>query len=394
MRMGQGGAGATAPLRGLAAGGTEVRTPTEADIRLLWSASRLVPSAEQVAADAAGADVVYVLETAARQRVAPLFLHALALAGVDVSGADSWAIAQADAWQAHGCLAVPRAAAAALEPLCAEGFEPLLLKGLSLVERYPSRGLRPMDDIDLLLPRRDAERATRVLERAGWRRVGHTGREPGYDRAFRHPDAPGVPLELHYDFAEWRERPPALEGVKLWRARRPTTVFGRTAWTLPPEIELVALIAHAAKGYHLFNRLLWMVDLVAIAQTCTVDWDEVARLSDEAHRRVATSVALTQARRLGAGVPEALTTVPEVLARTGALDSLLDPARPFLLGTSPRWLAYVLTDDFGSKVRLATGDLLRPHSNKSRRQVIGDLARMAAHGAPELLRARLGRARR
>src|SRR5207249_2879053 len=110
---------------------------------------------------------------------------------------------------------------------------------LGLVDRYPAPGLRPMDDIDLLLPKALARQAVPVLERNGWARVRHPHRNPGYDFVFRHPAAPGVPLELHYQIARWGERPRGLDASDLWNARVAREVFGHPAWSLPPELEVL-----------------------------------------------------------------------------------------------------------------------------------------------------------
>jgi hypothetical protein len=267
------------------------------------------------------------------------------------------------------------------------------MKGLGLVERYPALGLRPMDDIDLLLPRNARRPAASVLERAGWRRVQHLGvNDPGYDLAFTHPSAPGVPLELHYDFAEWRERPAALAGDALWAARVPTTVFGQPAWMLPPELEIIALITHAAKWYHLFNRLLWIVDLEVVAATSAVDWDEVARIAGAARRRVATAVALRLVRRLGADVPDALVRLPRVISASRAIEDVLDPASPFLQAARPRWNVYLFVDGAREKLRFALGDLVQPPTGLSRRRVASELAGIVARAAT--VAARSARTRR
>ena len=60
------------------------------------------------------------------------------------------------------------------------GVEVLLLKGAALaLQYYPDAGLRPMDDVDFLVPRADAPGCMDLLERHGWRAWqmwAHTGR--------------------------------------------------------------------------------------------------------------------------------------------------------------------------------------------------------------------------
>ena len=367
----------------------EARIPRAEEIDLLWAAASPYPDLERVAAAAERADLPYVLETAVAHRVAALVLRALRTAGVEVDPASTWAVSQVKAWETHATLALPLATRMALAPLSDEGMAPLLLKGLALVHRYPAPVLRPMDDIDLLLPPRLTQWAAAVLKRGGWEPGKHTGTDPHYDLVFRHPAAPGVPLELHYQFIEWRERPPSLGGEELWARRTPTVVFDQAAYVLPPELELMTLIIHAAKGYHMFHRLLWAADLVVAAASNRLNWEEIDRLATLTRRRVATAVALRLAARLGADVPSELLEITPVLARARAIRALLDPARPFMPRTRPWWVSYALADTLAAKSKLAFGELVRPPRNKRRSEIVGDLARLVLEGGPALARARI-----
>jgi hypothetical protein len=363
--------------------------PSEADIELLWSGAAIAPDVERVAATAHDARLDYVLEVADRQRVGPLLLRSLRSAGVDVDAVAPRAVEQARLWEAHARLVLPAAASAALNPLDDAGLRPLALKGLALVDRYPAPGLRPMDDIDLLLPRDIIRPAAKALLESGWRQIHHQRPDPGYDVALRHSSAPGVPLELHYELARWQERTNGIDPRRLWAARVPIEVFGCPAWGLPPEVELLALIAHAAKRFHLFNRLVWVVDIAIVASTPSLDWDEVARITVDTRCRVPVAIGLRLARRLGAAVPDDLLELPPFIVRSGALANLLDPSRPFSVHGSQRWLGYVLADDVAGKIRLAAGDLIRPPRGEPRRQVVASIGRALQRAAPLVARAGL-----
>lgn len=364
------------------------RTPRIDEIELLWAAASPYSDPARVVAAAEGSDIHYVLETAAAHRLAPLVLRSLRTAGVVVDPRSRGAL-QAKAWEARAALALPAAAGAALVPLQRAGLEPLLLKGLALVHRYPAPGLRPMDDIDLLLPPRFTASAKSVLTRGGWVQGAHAGRDPRYDLAFQHDGAPGVPLELHYQFIEWRERSPRLDAEHLWSTRQPATVFGHPAFVLPAEIELMTLIIHAAKGFHMFDRLLWIADLVVVTRATDLDWHELGRLATVTRRRVATAVALRLAKRLGAEVPADLCKIAPAIAHVRALEALLDPSHPFLPRGNPWWLSYAFVDSIAAKGRLALGEFVRPPRRRRRRGVLGDLAKLAYHGASALARAQL-----
>ncbi len=376
-------------VRGGAVQSPDRYEPTQADVDLLWAGASIRPDLDAVRRAARDANIPSVLEAAVHHRVAPLVLRALGAAGVFVDRTEADAAAEGRAWEAHARLALPNAAKASLGPLTAGGFEPVLLKGLALVDRYPALGLRPMDDIDLLLPAGQTVDAAKVLEAAGWRRAKHLGEhDPGYDLVFAHPSVPGVPLELHFELTEWRERPRALEGRALWEARVPTTALGSPGWTLPAELELVVLVTHAAKAFHLFSRLIWIVDLAVVIGSTALDWDEVARLATRANRRVAAAVALCQARRLGAQVPDVLTTLPSALARSLTFRDAFSPEADFMPTKKKHWLSYLLIDDAPGKVRLAIADLIRPPFDSNRRRVARDLGGLVARGARSMLHAR------
>ena len=99
--------------------------------------------------------------------------------------------------------------AATVEVLRAAGVEVVALKGAALAFfHYPDPALRPMGDLDLLLrDPGDLARATKVLEKAGWRALFDTPRH----RVFARPDeriarpasedpANPVRIEIHTSF--------------------------------------------------------------------------------------------------------------------------------------------------------------------------------------------------
>ena len=373
------------------AGHPDRRAPAPAEIDLLWAAASPYPDLDRVTALADRAPLSRVIRTAVEQRVGPLVLRSLRNAGVPKEAVLDMDRADDAVWRAHARLAVPTAAAACLAPLDAGGLAPVVLKGLALAERYPAAGLRPMDDIDLLVPRYMVPPATKLLERAGWRRANHLGPGPGYDVPFVHPTVPGLPLELHYEFVEWRERSAGLSARRLWAARRPALVFGHEAYLLPPELEIVAMIAHAAKGFHCFARLIWTADVAVITRTSAVDWDRVAQTAVESRRQIATAIGLAQARRLGADVPAELTTLPRAIARTHAVQGLLDEGRPFVVSTGPTWsVPYALNDDLSSMLRRAAGDV-RTSWALGRGHAVGELFAFFLRGLPRLVRSRISR---
>lgn len=193
--------------------------------------------------------------------------------------------------------------------LCAaKDIEIIPLKGATLARRlYRDPGLRPMQDLDLLVRPEAAAAAGRALRGAGYRVPAHldeaaTQREHFhcvYERA-----AAGVKVELHWSLGEEAALPAAaLAG--LWQRSLPGPVPGQRA--LDEATELVVVAVHAWRHGILNpalvgeerlrpllfeplsgNRLLWLLDLHRLQRAGTADpglcraraweWDAAASL--------------------------------------------------------------------------------------------------------------------
>jgi hypothetical protein len=299
------------------------------------------------AAIAAGADLGFAGDIALAQRVAPLLARALERAGLEYPGEPWYDNMKADAnrCRAQAVLVRPRLAETLLEPLAAAGLEPLFFKGASIAPLYPAPGLRPMDDIDLVLPPEQHPAALEVLKQAGWLR-GAVGPGIHHEVGLRHPGLPGLPIEVHHAFATWRRRSSGVTAQSLWRQRQPCRIADGPAFCLPPEYELIAVAAHAARPPNIFGRLLWSVDIAVIA-AAPLDWDLVNALADAARCRTAVAVALAHASRLGVNVPVGLRRPIATGARLAALEPVLAvewPAAEPDPATRQR-IGYALMDD-------------------------------------------------
>ena len=317
----------------------------------------------------AGADLDRAAELALTQRVAPLLWRALGTVGVaDGRGEEGWAAAvsrDAGRCRAQALLVLPQLAPRALDPLAGAGLTPLVWKGGALVGRYPEAGLRPMDDVDLVLPPNQLDAGVAALVKVGWE-VIPTRRSAHHEVILKHSALPGLPLELHRALSTWRERSNWLTTLDLWRWRTAGTVYDAPAFVLPPEEEIVALAAHAAKPFHVFDRLIWAVDIAVVIDDAEVgdrpiDWERVASIADRARCRTALAVALTQAQRLGASSPAALREAPARNAREAALEPVLSAEWPVIERTwgLRRRLRYALVDDWRQQLTLFAGQIIR-----------------------------------
>jgi hypothetical protein len=308
---------------------------TEQTATLLWEACRRDPDPAGVRrALAGGADPAWAVRAASEQRIGALLWRALGAAGaLDALGPDQATLGDmADAFRMEAVLLLPRAVALAVRPLTDVGLEPVVFKGPAVAGRYPELGLRPMDDIDLLLPRADHQHALEALGRAGWQ-VTRPGAGGHYDTVLSHREIPTFLLEVHYGLEEASERATALDSDTLWARRQPLECAGPKAFGLPPVEEIVVLAVHAGKPHHRFVRLVWMADLAMIVghaerHDVAIDWDRVLDVARAARCVPVVGAALAMARRAGLDAPVGLFPLPARGHRGDSVRRLLSVTWP------------------------------------------------------------------
>jgi Uncharacterised nucleotidyltransferase len=325
---------------------------TEATAMLLWEACRRDPDPAAIRrALADGADMERTLAAAVAHRIAPLLWRAFGAADARQELGSNRAVlcGMADAFRMEALLLIPRAVALAVRPLTDAGLEPVVFKGPAVAARYPEPGLRPMEDIDLLLPRRHHQRALAALAAAGWQ-VVRPGGADRYDTVLVHDEVPSLSLELHYGLEGTSQRVTALEPEALWERRQPIACAGTPAFGLPLTDELVVLAAHAGKPHHGFVRLAWTADLAMIVGDAAergtpVDWERVHALATEARCLTVVAAALALAGRVGVEPPPGLFSLPTRGWRGVALDQLVSVTWPLNHLELPGYhLNYALTD--------------------------------------------------
>ncbi|MHB1710631.1 MAG: nucleotidyltransferase domain-containing protein [Acidimicrobiales bacterium] len=329
---------------------------------LLWQACRRAPESQAVidALDA-GADAGWATRTAIAQRVGPLLWRAVRDAGcVPRLGTAATALEQVvELYRFEALLLLPEATALAIEPLTGAGIEPVVFKGPAVERRYPAPGLRPMDDIDLLLPPDQHEAARSALLAAGWV-VRRASGSDHYDTVLAHPRAGSIALELHYGLEARYERTNGIRIADLWRRREPITCFGVSAWGLALEDEVIALAAHAGKPFHSFSRLVWIADLAMILSepdsNRAIDWDLVFERAGAARCTTVVAMALALAGHAGVAVPASRFPVPRRGWQGAALEPLLDASWPLVTHEVPTFhLRFALVDGTARRIGLLAG---------------------------------------
>ena len=132
---------------------------------------------------------------------------------------------------------------------------PVLLKGAGLAHTaYRRPAERPMRDLDLLLPRPEAEQASSLLQAAGWRPAA--GSSDGLYDGHQHlrplvsPGGAGGVVELHHALFPGAH-PSALDAAAVRGRARPMRVAGAEALVPSAEDQLLHACLHFAWSHEL-----------------------------------------------------------------------------------------------------------------------------------------------
>jgi len=200
-----------------------------------------------------------------------------------------------------------------LDVVAAGGIDAMLLKGVSLATRYyPNVATRPMVDIDLLVPHRDAERAVALLGREGFSPIKHTPPRRLVDYAHGVSLVRGQSsIDLHWN-ALWPQRR-ADADRPFWESARRIEHEGRPAYVLAPTDELFHACMHGARlsqnaySWAPSPLVRWITDAFMIARRAEIDWQRIAALAERFHARLHLRDAFLYLRDgLGFQVPDAL----------------------------------------------------------------------------------------
>lgn len=208
------------------------------------------------------------------------------------------------------CQLLIRGALQAVERLAARRIPLLMLKGLALLDRYPDLGLRPMADVDVLVPRERALETFDTLIQAGFElRPALSRSELAAKLEIFHGWSVGKGrIEIDVHWASLLEDLSPGGDIRLWSRARPTWVAGCQLLRPSPTDLLFHVCVHGARWSRNMN-VTWVVDgmrlLARTGEEPAIDWPV---LLAEAHER-ALQVPLGETLRflrevLRAEVPE------------------------------------------------------------------------------------------
>jgi hypothetical protein len=156
-----------------------------------------------------------------------------------------------------------------------------VLKGAALLgSAYADLGLRPMSDLDLLVPIERVGPASRTLEALGW--AAESPVTPSMTHmvhALQYTQPSRVPVDLHWHVFEECCRPG--DDDDLWAASVPVAIQGVPTRILAAEDQLVQACVHGEKWVSV-PGVRWVADAVVVIRGGRVRWE---RLVEQAVRR-------------------------------------------------------------------------------------------------------------
>jgi hypothetical protein len=166
------------------------------------------------------------------------------------------------------------------------GIPALPLKGpLLAVSVYGDLALRMFSDLDVVVRRRDIQKAKALLLSQGYRL--DLSLSPEQEIVFLQSDLDGwfirqdgrVMVEIQW--GEPKDFPFPLDFERFWGKLRKAPLEGRMVWTLAPEDLIGVLAMHGA--FHCWERLIWICDLAGMIRVDQgIDW---RGLIDQAERQ-------------------------------------------------------------------------------------------------------------
>lgn len=179
-----------------------------------------------------------------------------------------------------------------LRSLDAAGIDTLVLKGAALIERYyGDAGLRPMTDVDVLVPLGSAGQAMRILEARGWDRPRFTDEQllrGSHGIGYR--GAQGRRVDLHWQLSLALSIPgrPEASSEAFWERSLSAEVGGIRTRVLDPADQLLHVLVHGFGAHH-GTTVQWAADALTILRAEPhLDWDIL--VEESGRRRVVLPV--------------------------------------------------------------------------------------------------------
>jgi len=212
-------------------------------------------------------------------RLLPLLYTNLRQQGVDEPGMGKLKGVYRQSWSKNQTLF--HEIARVVKRLQSAGIRTMLLKGapLSLLY-YQNNGARPMADIDVLVPRKEATSACRLLDEEGWHSLlPLTEMDLQYGHAIQLENSAGREFDLH-----WRPFSGCCDAHDndFWEGAVDVVMGDVTALAPDPTHMLFHVIIHGVPGNPV-PPIRWIADAVSLVRTpgVTIDWQRLINLSEK-----------------------------------------------------------------------------------------------------------------
>ena len=161
----------------------------------------------------------------------------------------------------------------------------LVLKGGALIYGYYKRpALRPMSDVDIMVPKRSLKKTVSVMLANGWKSVNNNDiTDPSVQKnlhSVEFVDAKGNECDLHWTplwDATW-------EGAEthFWETAEPITIQGIDTRIMAPTEQLFHTIVHGSQ-FNALPPLRWIADAFKVIEKDgeRIDWDKLIILGKE-----------------------------------------------------------------------------------------------------------------
>jgi len=255
------------------------------------------------------------------------------------------------------------------------GVRFMALKGLHLAELvYRDISLRPMGDVDILVPRAELKNAVAALQSMEYgpqkdmSSAANAMLELGHAVGLEHRRL-GILIELHWSLGEpgYGYDAPMEE---IWRSTAMGKLADADVRLMSPEFVLLHVCAHLACNHTFLLGLRGLCDIAEIVRACpALDWAVVVDQGRQNGWARGIAAALRLARdQLGAAVPDevlaalgAYTLAPEMLSE--AIEHMLSSHEiPDDLSTAPNFLALVERRGMGKKLALFWSRVFMPRA--------------------------------
>jgi hypothetical protein len=231
------------------------------------------------------------------------------------------------------------------------GISTMLLKGIALAARhYEKPALRPMSDVDLMVPAGDAEKARGMLLARGWRptqTLPETALSLLHGLGFE--DRKGRLLDLHWHSLHESLVPAADNG--FWSRAEWIEIDGTKARILSPADQLLHVCVHGLRWARV-PAIQWVPDVMAVLHSSgsRIDWDVLVREA-QGRRVVMQMRRALEYVRTTFGVME----LDDVCARLAAVTCTIGDRLDFAVRVRPPSLGRDLLMYWLDHCRLHTG---------------------------------------